>query len=81
MPGAKQVWVTLQETEAQLILEVRDDGEGFCLGLTRASKHGLQGMQERAELIGADLQVISRPQKGALVRLRLPLESLEELVQ
>jgi len=30
-------------------------------------------MRERAELIGADFQVISRPRGGTTVRVRLPL--------
>ncbi len=75
---AKQVWVACQETASDLVLEVRDDGDGFSPeDLAQASKHGLQGMQERAELIGAALEIISHPGQGAVVRLCLPLSSLE----
>jgi signal transduction histidine kinase len=30
-------------------------------------------MRERTEMIGAEFQVISRPQQGTTIRVRLPL--------
>lgn len=76
--GAKQAWVSCYEADGDLILEVRDDGKGFDVeDVPKASRHGLQGMRERAELIGADFQVISLPQQGTTVRLRLPLALVE----
>ena len=62
------------------MLEVRDDGDGFTPEYVSApSRHGLRGMRERADLIGADFQVISRPQEGTIVRVRLPLEGLQKV--
>jgi two-component system nitrate/nitrite sensor histidine kinase NarX len=76
---AKQVWFTCRLHEQDLILEIRDDGCGFDPeDVPMVSKHGLQGMRERAELIGADFQVESRPGEGACVRIRLPLTFGEE---
>ncbi|MCX8063388.1 MAG: sensor histidine kinase, partial [Anaerolineales bacterium] len=61
-----------------LILEVRDDGVGFQPEeVSRHSQYGLRGMQERAEQIGAELQIISQPNEGATVQVRLPLSQLE----
>jgi signal transduction histidine kinase len=55
-------------------LEIRDDGIGFSPDdISISSQHGLRGMRERAELIGADFQVISRPFEGTTVRLSLPI--------
>ena len=72
---AREVWLALRQTNGDLVLEVRDDGEGFTpQDITNASRHGLRSMRERAELIGADFQVISRPQQGATVRVRLPVD-------
>lgn len=72
---AKQVWIACCDADGDLVLEVRDDGQGFTPeDVTTASRYGLRGMRERAELIGADFQVISRPQEGAIIRIRLPLK-------
>lgn len=70
----KQVWVSSLRHAGDLIIEVRDDGSGFDItDVPRPSRHGLQGMRERAELIGADFQVIGLPGHGTTVRIRLPL--------
>lgn len=56
-------------------LEVRDDGRGFDIGsvATQGRRNfGLQFMRERAELIGARLDVRSRPEGGTVVRLAIP---------
>lgn len=76
---ATQVWFTCRTTESDLILEIRDNGRGFDPeDVPMVSKHGLQGMRERADLIGADFQIVSRPGEGASVRVRLPLTLGEE---
>ncbi|MGW8250561.1 MAG: GAF domain-containing protein, partial [Anaerolineales bacterium] len=75
----EQAWVSCQEVSGDLILEVRDDGRGFDIAdIPGPSRHGLQGMRERAELIGADFQVTSRPTQGTTVRVRLPLAIMGE---
>ena len=68
--GAQQVRVRLEEYNDSLTLTIADDGRGFDTG-TEPSEHqlGLQGMYERAELIGAELEVISEMEEGTLVRL------------
>jgi two-component system nitrate/nitrite sensor histidine kinase NarX len=69
-----QVWISCQLSGEDIILEIRDDGRGFDVDdVPGYSQHGLQGMRERADLIGADFQVISRPREGTTVRVRLPL--------
>ncbi len=77
-----QVWVGCRESSEDLIIEVRDDGQGFSPeDISYASRHGLRSMRERAELIGADFQVVSRQHEGTIVRLRLPVKNLEETVK
>ncbi len=60
-------------------LEVRDDGRGFDAGAVAArgrSNFGLQFMRERAELIGARVDVRSRPDGGTVVRLSIPIHDM-----
>jgi two-component system sensor histidine kinase DegS len=57
-------------------LEVRDDGRGFdaATALVRGRRNfGLQFMRERAEMIGARLDIRSQPGDGTVVRLSIPM--------
>jgi two-component system sensor histidine kinase DegS len=57
-------------------LEVRDDGRGFDAptALVRGRRNfGLQFMRERAEMIGARLDIRSQPGDGTVVRLSIPM--------
>jgi two-component system sensor histidine kinase DegS len=63
------------------VLTVRDDGRGFDVGAVAARgrrNFGLQYMRERAELIGAQFEVHSRPDGGTLVRLAIPVGAEEK---
>jgi PAS domain S-box-containing protein len=53
----------------QLILQVRDDGQGFDPGGTEPGQLGLSIMRERAEAIGAMLTITSQPGRGTQVTL------------
>lgn len=67
---ARRVSVALRRTGQELILEVEDDGRGFVTeSNSSAYQFGLKGMHERADGIGAILEVISRPERGTTVRL------------
>lgn len=74
--NASQVSVQLREWNGDMVLEVRDNGVGFVVeDVPGVYKYGLRGMQERADLIGADFQVISKKQQGTTVRLSVPLRA------
>jgi signal transduction histidine kinase len=69
------VTVSSRMAGADWILEVRDDGRGFDAGAVAARgrrNFGLQFMRERATLIGARLEVRSRPAGGTVVVLAVP---------
>ena len=67
------VWVTVRQWSDDIILEVKDNGIGFSPeDVPGISQYGLRGMRERAEMIGADFQIISQPQNGTTVEVRLP---------
>jgi two-component system sensor histidine kinase UhpB len=76
--GATCVEVDLEVEAERTELRVRDDGAGFDpAGITRASADaggrglGLQGMAERARLVGGELDVRSAPGGGTTVTLRI----------
>ncbi len=69
-----------QTDEQWLTLRITDDGRGFEPDdVPLLSRHGLQIMQERAELLDADFQIISRPGAGTQVIVRLPLSQLQQV--
>jgi two-component system nitrate/nitrite sensor histidine kinase NarX len=70
---ARQVWLDVQQ-QPRWRFEVRDDGIGFAADdPRRAESHvGLRIMAERAERIGATLDVLSTPGRGTSVVLELP---------
>jgi signal transduction histidine kinase len=73
--AATNASVTTRSEGADWVVEVRDDGRGFDPGAVAARgrrNFGLQFMRERAELIGARLDVRSRPDGGTVVRLAIP---------
>jgi signal transduction histidine kinase len=54
------------------LLVVSDDGRGLPeRGATRIDAYGMLGMRERADAIGAQLEIESAPGKGTTVRCRL----------
>ena len=73
--GAAWLRVSLRGNEKSIRLSVHDDGAGFeetaRAGL--AGHYGLIGMRERAESIGADFRITSRPGQGTVVLVTLPL--------
>lgn len=59
---------------SQMILEVRDNGQGIARGPGgRPTGKGLEGMRRRANEVGGELLITSKPGSGTRVRLTLPL--------
>jgi two-component system sensor histidine kinase DegS len=74
--GSSRTTVATRVEKSKWILEVSDDGRGFDVSAVAARgrrNFGLQFMRERAELIGAQLEVRSRPGGGTVVGLSIPL--------
>ena len=67
---ASKFFISLEEADGVVCMEIRDDGVGFePHALVGKGRYGLQGMQERATSIGADLEVQSQPGEGTMIRL------------
>src|SRR5581483_12337983 len=79
---AREVQITLRLTPRTLRLTVRDDGRGFEPGArpeaTGSTGHGLQGMRERARLLGGSLRLASRPGRGTAIVAIIPLLPAQE---
>jgi signal transduction histidine kinase len=68
--SAKKITVKLETIEGKITLTVQDDGVGFDMDkIDKTSHFGMAGMQERAQLIGGGLTVISKPGDGTTIRL------------
>jgi PAS domain S-box-containing protein len=71
--GARCVSVRLVRDETMVELRVRDDGVGFEPGAVDHRGLGLQGMQERAALLGGVVRLESAPGRGTMITARFPV--------
>ena len=75
---ATGITVTIYADETVFILEVKDNGKGFDVDevIRQSLKYqstGLRGLQKRAELIGARLEIKSDAGKGTSIKIHVPL--------
>ena len=82
----RNVWKHSQATRAGIIVEfheqrtrviIADNGKGFTrpeevAELPKLGKLGLAGMQERVQLLGGTISVISEPGKGTTITVEMP---------
>jgi signal transduction histidine kinase len=69
---ASQITVVWEAYAGHAHLDVVDDGRGFPIGMSgRLDSYGLLGMRERADAIGASLEIESTPGEGTAIRCRL----------
>jgi signal transduction histidine kinase len=66
--------ISIQRTRSSICLSIEDDGEGFVADSDRAG-FGLLGMRRRAESIGANLTVKSRPGSGTRVEVKVTVRA------
>jgi len=74
---ANEAEVTVEFGEATTRVTISDNGKGFeppekVGNLARDGKLGMAGMHERAQLIGGNLTVRSKPGKGTSISVELP---------
>lgn len=75
--GARVLQVELSQASGEVSILISDDGVGFdgtSAGKTAHGGYGLEGMQQRARLIGASVEVLSKRGEGTqvLVSMSLP---------
>jgi signal transduction histidine kinase len=75
---ASHIWIDLHFEEQEATLILRDNGHGFDTARWQQAEperdggYGLQGVQERLELVGGSLQVASAPGQGTTLRVTVP---------
>jgi signal transduction histidine kinase len=79
---ASQAWIDLVFSDRDLTLHIRDNGKGFVVPANPAEfpergHFGLLGLQERSEILCADLSIVSTPREGTTISIRL--EDLDHL--
>ncbi len=72
--GARQVTVALAQTETEVTLEIKDDGQGITpASMAQSESLGLLGMRERAYLWGGTVDIEGASGEGTRVSVRIPL--------
>lgn len=85
---AERVRVRLRNGAESVFLSVEDDGQGFDPGAVKSPGNGdgkgngsrslgLVGMQERLELVGGRLEIVSRRGHGTRLMARVPARGVE----
>jgi NarL family two-component system sensor histidine kinase LiaS len=70
--GAKEVSLTLGETENRVSLQIEDDGAGFRSEQVRQGSYGLSTMRERAQKLGGEAEIVSKSGAGTTVKIWFP---------
>jgi PAS domain S-box-containing protein len=70
---SEKVRVELRQTDNRVHVEVRDWGIGFDPARVGHGHYGLQGIRERARLLGGAASIKTAPGKGTSVTIELPL--------
>ena len=78
---AEELEVYLEQANDTVILRVVDDGVGFDSRKdVAAGSYGLQNIKERAASIGGTARIISFPNQGTSVELRVPVTKEDDSV-
>ena len=75
--GSKRVKVSIIQDNSDLRLAVQDWGAGFNPKAVPENRFGLEGIRERARLLGGECSIESEPGKGTCVRVVLPIVEQE----
>lgn len=73
---AKNLWIEIVNTKNNLYIMARDDGIGIEKEESEIKGSGLLNMHNRAHMIGAEIEMVSSPLKGTMIRLNYPHPSL-----
>ncbi len=72
---ATEVRISLQHRDADILLVISDDGQGFPDGTGRMRGRGIETMRHRAEALRGQLEIDTH--RGVTIRCRVPVHSGE----
>jgi signal transduction histidine kinase len=78
--NASSATIRIVRDGERIQLAVSDDGAGFDPDAVARGHLGLIGMRQRADLVGGELRVASRPGLGTTIEASVPLDEVGEEV-
>ncbi|WP_080874523.1 sensor histidine kinase [Oceanobacillus timonensis] len=75
---AANLHILLLERDENIIMRVVDDGIGFETESVKTSSYGMQNMRERAYEVGGTLKIISLPNEGTRLEVKVPIVRKED---
>ena len=77
---SKKIRLSLKQLGDRLRIEIRDWGLGFDPKVVQDEHFGLEGIRERARLLGGECSIKSKAGKGTRIMVELPVVSRDEEV-
>jgi two-component system vancomycin resistance sensor histidine kinase VraS len=77
---ANEVELLLIERDQQAILRIQDNGLGFDVEDDKSTSYGLRNIAERAVEIGCTYKIVSVPNVGTIVEVKVPLVNGDEQI-
>ena len=71
--NSEKVQVSLLQQEDRIRIEIRDWGVGFDTKTVRENHFGLEGIRQRARLLGGKCSIRSTPGRGTRITVELPV--------
>ncbi|MBE3568780.1 MAG: histidine kinase [Bacillales bacterium] len=71
--NAKEIIVKLEIGKEKVLAVIKDNGQGFDIRERKSNSFGIIGMKERIELLEGELNIDSKPGKGTVVKISVPI--------
>jgi two-component system sensor histidine kinase DevS len=75
---ASRAWLNLRLSDGEISMQIIDNGRGFDPSRSQpVLGHGLSNIEQRAHIIGGEVEFLSEPGEGTTVTVHLPLAPVE----
>ncbi|ARK32189.1 Signal transduction histidine-protein kinase/phosphatase DegS [Halalkalibacter krulwichiae] len=69
----REIQVKIEIKPTKVIMIIKDDGKGFEPSIKKEGSFGLIGMRERVNMLKGEIDIQSKPKKGTIVAIGVPL--------